>query len=135
LFTTYFLNLIAGNVFGTKKSPALPSAYYLGLSSTAPNVDGSGVTEPSTNGTGYERIPIDCLTVPNNGKVENSEIVATPESLADWGVMRYYVIFDSQSGGNLLAYQQLSNERTMELNSVMIFKAGEISIGIENETA
>ena len=34
--TTYFLNLVSGNVFGSKKSPAIPEKYYLGLSSTAP---------------------------------------------------------------------------------------------------
>lgn len=44
--TTYFLNLVSGNVFGSKKTPALPEKYYLGLSSAAPALDGSGVVEP-----------------------------------------------------------------------------------------
>ena len=33
--TTYFLNLVSGNVFGSKKTPAVPEKYYLGLSSAA----------------------------------------------------------------------------------------------------
>ena len=44
--STYFLNCIMGNVFQTKLSPGLPSKVYLGLSSSAPDVDGSGATEP-----------------------------------------------------------------------------------------
>lgn len=50
--TTYFLNLVSGNVFGSKKTPALPEKYYLGLSSAAPALDGSGVVEPG-EGAGY----------------------------------------------------------------------------------
>ena len=36
--TTYFLNQVMGNLFKTKETPALPSEYYIGLSSTAPNM-------------------------------------------------------------------------------------------------
>lgn len=54
--TTYFLNLTAGNLFGSKKDPSIPAAYYIGLSSTAPDVSGTNVTEPSTSGTGYARV-------------------------------------------------------------------------------
>ena len=32
--TTYFLNQVMGNLFKTKETPALPSEYYIGLSST-----------------------------------------------------------------------------------------------------
>ena len=37
--TTYFLSLAAGNLFGTQKTPAIPEKYYIGLSSTTPNLD------------------------------------------------------------------------------------------------
>ena len=48
--TTYFLNLVSGNVYGTKKTPAIPDEYYIGLSSTAPSTDGLNVTEPASGG-------------------------------------------------------------------------------------
>lgn len=54
--TTYFLNLTAGNLFKTKTDPAIPASYYIGLSSTEPNISGGNVTEPSTSGTGYARV-------------------------------------------------------------------------------
>lgn len=40
--TTYFLNCAAGNIFNTKTSPALPKTYYIGLSTSAPAINGSG---------------------------------------------------------------------------------------------
>lgn len=55
--TTYFLNCVAGNVFNTKTSPALPTEYYLGLSTTAPAVGGTGATEPSSS-AGYARVKL-----------------------------------------------------------------------------
>ena len=42
--STYFLNCIMGNVFHTKESPGIPSKVYLGLISSAPDIDGSGAT-------------------------------------------------------------------------------------------
>ena len=36
--TTYFLNCAAGNLFGTKVSHGIPESYYIGLSTTAPNI-------------------------------------------------------------------------------------------------
>ena len=44
--TTYFLNCVAGNVFGSKADPAIPQHYYVGLSTTEPSIDGSNVSEP-----------------------------------------------------------------------------------------
>lgn len=59
--TTYFLNLVSGNVFGSKKTPALPEKYYLGLSSAVPALDGSGVVEPG-EGAGYARVELTSWT-------------------------------------------------------------------------
>ena len=53
--TTYFLNCAAGNIFNTKTSPALPKTYYIGLSTSAPAINGTGVNEPST-AAGYARV-------------------------------------------------------------------------------
>lgn len=47
--TTYFLNLAAGNIFQTKTTPAIPTKLYVGLSTTAPNINGTGVNEPDAS--------------------------------------------------------------------------------------
>lgn len=127
--TTYFRNLLAGNIFGTKKSPAIPTAYYYGISSTLPTVAGENVTEPS--GGGYARLLLDNMSEPNAGAVTNTTAKSFNESTADWGTFPYFVIFDAATGGNLLIYGQLTNTRTVEKATVLSAKAGEIVLSIQ----
>ena len=68
--TTYFLNCAAGNIFNTKTSPALPKTYYIGLSTSAPAINGTGVNEPSTD-AGYARVKLSSLGGPVDGVVTN----------------------------------------------------------------
>lgn len=82
--TTYFLNLVSGNVFGSKKTPAVPEKYYLGLSSAAPALDGRGVVEPG-DGTGYARVELTSLSAPVNGVVTNNAAIDFAESTSEWG--------------------------------------------------
>lgn len=119
--TTYFLNCVAGNVFGSKTTPALPSAYYLGLSATAPNVDGSGVKEPSAT-SGYTRVEIDGLSAPDNGVISNTKAIVFGESTSSWGVATHYVVYDSKSGGNLLMYGALEAPRTIDASTIVTIK-------------
>ena len=132
--TTYFLNLVSGNVFGSKKSPAIPDKYYLGLSSTAPSLDGSGVTEPGS-GTGYARVELTSLSAPINGGVTNGGAIDFAESTAEWGTMTHYVIYDALSEGNLLMYGELSASRKVEADTIMTIKLGSLNLSVVNPTA
>lgn len=129
--TTYFLNLAMGNLFGTKTTPSIPTAYYLGLSSTAPTISGTGVTEPDSS-TGYARAKLTQLSAPTSGIIKNGSAIQFPESTAAWGTMNYYVVYDSATGGNLLFYGQLSNSRTIEINTALVVKANELTITLSN---
>lgn len=133
MVTTYFLNLIAGNIFGSKKDPAIPQTYWLGLSSTAPSVDGTGATEPSDVGTAYARIQLTGISEPTAGEVTNSETLSFPESTADWGNMLYYLVYDSQTGGNLCLYDELENSRRVETNTVVTFKPQTLKFHVSND--
>lgn len=130
--TTYFLNLVAGNLFGAKKDPAIPVAYYIGLSSTEPNIGGSNVTEPSSSGTGYARVQITELNEPADGKVTNKNIISFPSSTQAWGTMTHYVIYDAASEGNLLMYGNLSVSRNIESDTVLSISAGELELTVAN---
>lgn len=129
--TTYFLNLIAGNVFRSKLSPALPTAYYIGLSTTTPQIDGTGDTEPASN-TGYARVPLTGLTDPENGTVYNNEPISFDEATGSWGTVTHYVVYDEPTGGNLLFFGNLSTKRTIEANSSVIFKNKALAIDVLN---
>lgn len=128
--TTYFKNLIMGNLFRTATGTALPTTYYIGLSSTEPTDTGSNVKEPSTTGTGYTRVQLTSLTTPADGVITNSAAISFPESSSDWfpasSPAQYYVIYDTQSGGNLLMYNQLTTSRVIETNTIATIKASSL---------
>lgn len=132
--TTYFLNLVSGNVFGSQKTPAIPTNYYLGLSSTAPSLDGSNVTEPG-EGTGYARVQLTSLSVPINGVVTNDAAIDFAESTAEWGTMTHFVIYDALTEGNLLMYGELSASRKVEAATIMTIKLGSLNLSVVNPTA
>ena len=131
--TTYFLNCVSGNVFNTKTSPALPSVYYIGLSTTTPSIDGSGVTEPIT-GAGYERVQLSSLSEPTAGVVTNNDIINFPESTADWGTVTHFVIYDSETvgEGNLLMFGELSVPRSVETATIVTIKEGYLKLSVQN---
>lgn len=129
--TTYFLNLIAGNVFHSDTETAIPTNYYLGLSTTTPTVSGTGVSEPSSN-SGYKRLLIDSFTVPSNGTVANTSVLRFPISTDNWGVVTHYVIYDAETGGNLLMYAALKNSKTIEADTLSVFDVEDIALSVAN---
>ena len=130
--TTYFLNQVMGNVFHTKTSPALPTKYYIGLSATQPTVDGVCTGEPTTSGTGYARVLLDSLSAPSAGVISNEDAISFNESISNWGTMLYYVVYDAATGGNLLFFGSLSVGRSVEPNTIITIKAGELKITLSN---
>lgn len=125
--TTYFLNLASGNLFGTKTTPPIPTKYYVGLSTTTPNLDGSGVTEPDSTGA-YKRIQLTSLSEPTNGTVTNTSSISFDESTSDWGIVTHYVIYDSATNGNLLMFGAFSKPRSIETSTVMTIKEGYLKL-------
>lgn len=128
--TTYFKNVIMGNLFRTQTSTALPTTYYIGLSSTTPTAAGGNVTEPSTTGTAYTRVQLTSLTAPDGGVITNSAAISWPESTATWfssdAPATHYVIYDAQSGGNLLMFNALTASRVIEVNTIATIKASSL---------
>lgn len=131
--TTYFLNLLAGNVFRAKLTPALPETLYVGLSSTEPALDGTGFSEPSDSA--YSRIELTGMSAPSGGEVSNSVLLSFPESVTNWGTITHFGIFDASTGGNLLMYGELDPHRTVEEVTVMSFKPGAMKLSMQNPAA
>lgn len=130
--TTYFKDLIMGNVFKTKTNPDIPAKYYIGLSSSAPTLTGENVTEPSTTGTGYSRVELTSLSSPTNGVITNTADIRFNESISDWfnasSPATHYVVYDSQTGGNLLMFNELTKSRIIESNSVATINSSSLYI-------
>ncbi len=131
--TTYFLNCVAGNVFGSKTTPALPTEYYVGMSQSAPNMDGSGVMEPAAS-VMYARVKAE-FGAPVGGVVANSANISFEESSGAWGTLTHYVIYDALTGGNLLAYGELDTPRVVEASTIMTIKSGDLKLSVQNPAA
>ena len=132
--STYFINQIAGNIFSSKTKYVLPEQYWIGLSSTAPNIDGSGVTEPFGDNNGYARVCLNTLPPPKDGVICNNNAIIFNESTADWGIMTHYVVYDASTSGNLLFYGVLEPSRHIDADIVLLIDVGELVITLQNET-
>ena len=132
--TTYFLNLVAGNVFRSKTTPAIPTSYYLGASTTAPTVAGNNVTEPASD-TGYTRVQLSALGTPTDGMVSNTASVEFPESTKSWGTLTHFVVYDAATGGNLLMFGSLPARRVVDAATIMMIPAGDLKLSVINPSA
>ena len=131
--TNYFLNRVADNVFRGDATPAIPTSYYIGLSTTEPDVSGGNVTEPST-GAGYARVLLSNLSEAANGLVTNNAAINFNESTNSWGTVTHFVIFDAESSGNLLMYGALTQPRTVETATIMTIKENFLKLSVSNPT-
>nr|DAG45235.1 MAG TPA: hypothetical protein [Caudoviricetes sp.] len=128
--TIYFADCVIGNVFKTKTSPALPSTYYIGLSTTTPTSDGTGVSEPSD--PAYTRVALTSLTAPVGGVIRNDQVISFPDSTEDWGTITHFVLYDAQTGGNLLIYNTVDKPRLIQADSQITFKANGLSLALKD---
>ena len=108
----------------------LPENYYIALSTTAIQADGTGCTEPT--GNAYARVAVPNnktqFSVSSNGQLTNLEQIQFPESTGNWGTIIYIAIFDSATDGNLLYYDALAESRTVESQTTLLFIPNSITI-------
>ena len=98
------------------RSSLFSNAIYLGLSTTAPSRDGTGFTEPPAS-NGYKRTLLGMsgqtssqkMGTATAGGIKKNDTVYFPEATGSWGTCTHYLIFDKDTGGNLLAYGALTD--------------------------
>ncbi len=105
-FTDYLEDKILNHVFGGTAYTA-PATLYVGLHTSASN-DATAGTEVS--GGGYARQTAG-FTVAGTSPTEAATTVAIefPVATTDWGTVTYAGIYDAATGGNLIAYAQLTD--------------------------
>ena len=131
MVTTYFKNLVADNVWHTEGASALPSTYYLAMSTTEPQEDGSGVTEPSQS-SGYRRVAISALSAASNGEVHNTARLAWPKVNSNEGVVGYWAIYDSadHGAGNLLMGGAFVESKHLESGTAMLIDINGLTLKV-----
>ena len=132
MFTADFINLAMDSLFHGREVTA-PTAYYIGLSTTAPTSEGGNVTEPSSGG--YARIHLDSLSASDAGTVSNSGIIDFGKTTGDWGRITHAVVFDgAEADANVVWHSPLSSAQTVSAGNTLIFNVGELYFNLANKT-
>lgn len=129
MFVTTVKNTIMNAIFGGNGGSALPTSYLVGLSTTEPKADGSGITEPSSS-AGYGRLPV-VFGSANGGTVKNKDVLEFPAFVEDAGVATHYVIYNQD--GSPFWFDSLERSRTLEAESVLAFPVGAITISLNDD--
>jgi len=125
-FTNYLENKVLAYVFsGTAYSS--PSAnLYVALFTSSPGETGGG-TELS--GNGYVRQLV-ALTTTNSSST-NASAIEFPVATASWGTITSAAIFDASTGGNMLAYSDLTASKTIASGDVFRIPANNLTVTLE----
>jgi hypothetical protein len=132
-FSNYTSQALLNSLFKkTSNFGALATAptIYVGLSSTTPAEDGTGVTEPS--GGAYARVATaaadwNAATAANPSVVTNANAVTFPAATTDWlaaANLTHFVAYDAASGGNMLFNGALTVAKPVLLGDTPSFAAG-----------
>lgn len=120
--TKTFANTLLASIFASA---------YVGLSSTKPATDGTGVTEPDES-AGYKRVASSGGSFSAlNGTITNNAYLYFPEATAAWGDISYLCVFDGNSSSAKLRYfGALKTPKNIGINAVPLFRPGSINITI-----
>lgn len=110
----------------TTGSPTRPTAWYIGLFTTAPDETGAG-TEVS--GSGYLRRAV-TFTVSGN-TASNSAIIDFPEATGSWGTITHAAIYDALSGGSMIARGALTVSRTIDAGDILRIAAAGFNVTLD----
>ena len=132
--TNYTENKLIDHIFRTA-SFVKPAGLYIGLIIAATDLEAGSVTE--VTGAGYARIaraPLDANwnATTTNGITANTASLQFPAATADWGTVTHFGIWDAVTGGNLLIYARLTNDRTITNVTTPSFAANALTFQVDN---
>lgn len=126
---TDFKNRLYKAVFTTDTGDngVLPTGYKLGLSSTAPRVDGSNITEPSNND--YDRKALTFSLV--GSAIANDSEVDYGDVASSWGTLTHAIIYDQDD--NLVMSGPLTTAITVNSGDLLVVRPYGITITITDD--
>lgn len=129
MFTEIAKNRVMNMTFGGVTG-LMPTAFSIGLSTTTPSADGTGITEPPLS-SGYERVDIGLFPAASDGRVFNETVISFPTFAFDAGVATHYVLYDQN--GAPFWFAPLNSPKHMEADTVFAFKVGNLEIRLNDE--
>ena len=127
-FTNYAENLVLTWTF-TTSSATRPTSWYVALYTVAPGETGGG-TECS--GTSYARQSA-TFTVTGTAPTtaSNSAAIEFPTAGGSWGTIVAAAILDASTGGNMIAFANLTTSKTIDTGDVLRFNTGALTITLD----
>lgn len=111
-----------------------PATYYVGLSTSTPQIDGTGATEPSTGSYARVAFTNDKTNwgTAASASLTNSAAVTFVESTASWGTITHVGLWDAASAGNLWFFDVLTPSRSVASATTVLFAIGSITVNMTN---
>lgn len=128
-FADYWENEVLDHLFS--KGSYTPPTIYVGLSTSNPVDDASGLAEPS--GNSYVRIATtgaDWNTA-SGGTIDNANDITFPQASGSWGTLTHFALFDAASGGNMLAHGSLNVSKSISSGDTVKFTAGDLDVSLD----
>lgn len=123
-FSNFAETQILNNLFRT-------NGVYIALYKTNPTDSNTG---EEVTGGGYQRQSVTFSAptqVADKGTIANSADINFPVASAEWGTIAFVGVTDATTGGNLLAYQAITNPRAVLISDRLRFLAGEFKISVD----
>lgn len=129
------LKMVAGRVSFSQNT-------WLALLTSAVDDSGASPTYTEVSGNGYARADVDTSALVNVGytfptdptesgglfSYTNNKDIMFPEATGSWGTVTHFAIFTAQTGGNMIAYGQLSSSITPTANTIPVVRSGQLTI-------
>lgn len=130
--TTFWINKVMDTMYVNSADE-----FWVGLSSSEPAADGTGVTEPA--GEDYQRVRLDEFTPAAGGYIQNVNDLEFPKSESVWfpadAKAAYWVLFDgSGADANVLSAGELLVPATVETNVRVTLAATTLGITLLDYT-
>lgn len=120
----YYRNAILNHTLrGVAFTP--PGGHYVALYTVAPTSAGGG-TEVS--GGSYARQSV-TFAAPSGFACSNSNVITFPTPIVAWGEVLAVAIWDAVTAGNMLYFGDLPTHKVVDINDVVSFPTGFLSIG------
>lgn len=128
-FANFWENELLDHVMG--KGSYTPPTIYVGLSTSDPLDDGSGLAEPT--GNGYARITTAAANwdVAVDGLIDNGVELSFPAATGSWGTVTHLCFFDAATAGNLLASGALTVPKAISSGDTPKFAAGDLDVVLD----
>src|SRR3990167_10678956 len=121
-FSVYEGNVILNSVFDSG------AALWIAWSTTAPNADGTNVTEPVGNNYSRTAITAGDWATSSARATSNASAVTSATASGSWGTISHFALYDAASAGNMIDYGTLDVSKAIGNGQSLRFAAGALDV-------